>query len=135
MVHPDAAGIDIGNASHFVALPPERDPVPIREFGAWTAALQEMAQGLTAHGIRTGALQPTGVYWIAVQEVLEQAGLEVYRVNARGTKTMPGRKSDVQECAGLRKLHPDGRLRNSCWPPAEIRALRTLWRVIGHVKT
>ena len=41
VVHPDAAGIDIGNASHFVAIPPERDPVPIREFGAWTAALHE----------------------------------------------------------------------------------------------
>jgi transposase len=128
VVHPDAAGIDIGNASHFVAIPPERDPVPIREFGAWTAALQEMAGWLTAHGIRTVAMQSTGVYWIAVQEVLEQAGLEVFLVNARGTKTLPGRKSDVQECEWLRKLHTYGLLRNSFRPPAEIRAVRTLWR-------
>src|SRR5512143_326355 len=70
VVHPDAAGIDIGNQSHFVAIPPDRDPVPIREFGAWTAALQELAQWLTAHGIRTVALQATGVYWIAVQDLL-----------------------------------------------------------------
>lgn len=128
VVHPDAAGIDIGNASHFVAIPPDRDPVPIREFGAWTAALQEMAQWLTGHGIRTVALQATGVYWIAVQDVLEQAGLEVYLVNARGTKTLPGRKSDVQECEWLRKLHAYGLLRNSFRPPDAIRAVRTIWR-------
>lgn len=128
VVQPDAAGIDIGNASHFVAIPPERESVPIREFGAWTAALQEMAQWLTAHRIRTVALQSTGVYWIAVLEVLEQAGLEVYLVNARGTKNLPGRKSDVQECEWLRKLHTYGLLRNSFRPPAEIRAVRTLWR-------
>jgi transposase len=128
VVHPDAAGIDIGNASHFVAIPPDRDPVPIREFGAWTAALQELAQWLTAHGIRTVALQATGVYWIAVQDVLEQAGLEVYVVNARGTKNLPGRKSDVQECEWLRKLHTYGLLRNSFRPPDAIRAVRTIWR-------
>jgi transposase len=128
VVHPDAAGIDIGHASHFVAIPPDRDPVPIREFGAWTAALHELAQWLTAHGIRTVALQATGVYWLAVQDVLEQAGLEVYVVNARGTKNLPGRKSDVQECEWLRKLHTYGLLRNSFRPPAAIQAVRTLWR-------
>ena len=128
VVHPDAAGIDVGNASHFAALPPDRDPVPIREFGAWTAALQELARWLTDHGIRTVALQATGVYWIPVQDVLEQAGLEVYLVNARGTKNLPGRKSDVQECEWLRKLHTYGLLRNSFRPPAAIRAVRTLWR-------
>src|SRR5574342_271532 len=128
VVHPDAARIDVGHASPFVALPPERDPVPIREFGSWTAALQELARWLTDHGIRTVALQSTGVYWIPVQDVLEQAGLEVYLVNARGTKNLPGRKSDVQECEWLRKLHTYGLLRNSFRPPAAIRAVRTLWR-------
>jgi transposase len=128
VVHPDAAGIDIGNASHFVAIPPDRDPVPIREFGAWTAALHEMARWLTGHGIRTVAMQSTGVYWIAALEVLEAAGLEVYLVNARGTKNLPGRKRDVQECEWLRKLHTYGLLRNSFRPPEAIRAVRTLWR-------
>ena len=128
VVHPDAAGIDVGNASHFVAIPPERDPVPIREFGSWTAAVQEMAQWVKAHGLRPGALQSTGVYWLAGQEVLEQAGLEGSLGNARGTKTLPGRKSDVQECEWLRKRHTSGLLRNSFRPPAEIRAVRTIWR-------
>jgi len=128
VVHPDAAGIDIGNESHFVAIPPDRDPVPIREFGAWTAAVQAMAEWLTARGIRTVAMQATGVYWIPVQDVLEQAGLEVYLVNARGTKNLPGRKSDVQECEWLRKLHTYGLLRHAFRPPEAIRAVRTIWR-------
>jgi transposase len=128
VIHPNAAGIDIGNESHFVAIPPDRDAAPIREFGSWTADLYEMASWLKDHGIQTVALQSTGVYWIAVQEVLEQAGLEVYLVNARGTKNLPGRKSDVQECEWLRKLHTYGLLRNSFRPPEEIRAVRTIWR-------
>jgi transposase len=128
VVHPDAAGIDIGSESHFVAIPPGRDPVPIREFGSWTADLIEMARWLKEHGIRTVAMQSTGVYWIAAQEVLEHTGLEVYLVNARGTKNLPGRKSDVQECEWLRKLHTYGLLRNSFRPPEEIRGVRTIWR-------
>jgi transposase len=128
IVHLNAAGIDIGNESHFVAIPPDRDAAPIREFGSWTADLHEMALWLKEHGIRTVAMQSTGVYWIAVQEVLEQSGLEVYLVNARGTKNLPGRKSDVQECEWLRKLHTYGLLRNSFRPPEQIRAVRTIWR-------
>lgn len=128
VIHPDAAGIDIGNESHFVAIPPDRDTTPIREFGSWTADLHEMAHWLKKHGITTVAMQSTGVYWIAVQELLEQAGLEVYLVNARGTKNLPGRKTDVQECEWIRKLHSYGLLRNSFRPPEEIRAVRTIWR-------
>jgi len=128
VVHPDAAGIDIGNESHFVAIPPDRDAAPIREFGSWTADLHEMANWLIERGITTVALQSTGVYWIAVLEVLEKAGLEVYLVNARGTKNLPGRKTDVQESEWIRKLHTYGLLRNSFRPPEEIRAVRTIWR-------
>jgi transposase len=85
VLHVDAAGIDVGNETHFVSVPPDRDPQPVREFGSWTRSLQEMAGWLKQCGIRTVALQSTGVYWIAVQEVLEEAGLEVYLVNPRGT--------------------------------------------------
>jgi len=128
VVHPDAAGIDIGNESHFVAIPPDRDTIPIREFGSWTADLHAMAQWLKANGIKTVAMQSTGVYWIAVEEVLQEHGFEVYLVNARGTKNLPGRKSDVQESEWLRKLHTYGLLRNSFRPPSEIRSVRTIWR-------
>jgi len=128
IVHPDAAGIDVGNASHFVSVPAGRDPQPVQEFGSWTADLQRLAAWLKSCGIRTVAMQSTGVYWIALQEVLEGEGLEVYLVNARGTKNLPGRKSDVQECQWLMKLHAYGLLLNSFRPPEEIRGVRTIWR-------
>ena len=72
VVHPDAAGIDIGNESHYVAVPPTRDSQPVRRFGCTTAELKTMAQWLKQCGIRTVAMQSTGVYWIAVYDILEQ---------------------------------------------------------------
>ncbi len=128
VVHPDAAGIDIGNESHYVAVPPCRDGRPVRRFGSTTAELRGMAQWLAQCGIRTVAMQSTGVYWIAVYEILEEAGLHGYLVNARDTKNLPGRKSDVQESQWLMKLHTYGLLRNSFRPPQEIRTMRTYWR-------
>ena len=129
IIHRDAAGIDVGNESHFVAVPPDRDSQAIREFGSWTAALEEMAQWLKACGIRTVVMQSTGVYWIALHDVLERHGLEVNLVDARGTKNVPGRKSDVQECQWLRRLHTYGLLRSCFVPPPQIQAVRTLWRL------
>ena len=128
VVHPDAAGIDIGNESHYVAVPPTRDSQPIRRFGCTTAELKQMANWLKQCAIRTIAMQSTGVYWIAVYDILEEAGFEVYLVNARETKNLPGRKSDVQESQWLMKLHTYGLLRNSFRPSQEIRTIRTYWR-------
>jgi transposase len=128
VVHPDAAGVDIGNESHYVAVPPTRDTQPVRRFGCTTAELKAMAEWLKQCGIRTVAMQSTGVYWIAVYDILEAADLEVYLVNARETKNLPGRKSDVQESQWLMKLHTYGLLRNSFRPPQEIRTMRTYWR-------
>src|ERR1700726_1613853 len=128
VVHPDAAGIDIGNESHYVAVPPTRDSEPVRRFGCTTAELQEMALWLKQCAIRTIAMQSTGVYWIAVYDILEEAGLEVYLVNARETKNLPGRKSDVQESQWLMKLHTYGLLRNSFRPSQGVRTMRTYWR-------
>jgi transposase len=128
IVHPVAAGIDVGGSEHWVAINPERDPEPVRCFGCFTADLREMAVWLVEKGVRSVALQSTGVYWMPVLEVLEQHGLEVYLVNARHTKNVPGRKSDVQECQWLLKLHAFGLLNNSFQPSDEIRIARTLWR-------
>jgi transposase len=128
VVHPHAAGIDIGNEFHYVAVPPSRDSQPVRRFGCTTAELRAMAAWLQQCGIRTVAMQSTGVYWVAVYDILEQAGLEVYLVNARDTKNLPGRKSDVQESQWLMKLHTYGLLRNSFRPSQEIRTMRTYWR-------
>ena len=99
VVHTNAAGIDIGNESHFVAVPPGRDAEAVREFGSWTADLERMARWLKSCGIETVAMQSTGVYWFAVYDVLEKHGLKVFLVNASHTKNLPGRKTDVQEKA------------------------------------
>src|SRR6516165_9702807 len=128
VIHPHAAGIDIGNESHYVAVPPSRDSQPVRRFGCTTAELKAVANWLKQCGIRTVAMQSTGVYWIAAYDILEQAGLEVYLVNARDTKNLPGRKTDVQESQWLMKLHTYGLLRNSFRPSQETRTLRTYWR-------
>jgi transposase len=129
VVHRNVAGIDVGNESHFVAVPPGRDPQPVREFGCWTADLLRMAEWLKSCGIETVVMQSTGVYWIAVYDVLEKAGFKVWLSNARETKNLPGRKSDVQESQWLMKLHTYGLLRNSFRPPEQIRAVRTIWRL------
>src|SRR6266446_2780709 len=128
VIHRNAAGIDIGNESHYVAVPPSRDSQPVRCYGCTTGELKAMADWLKQCGIQTVAMQSTGVYWVAVYDILEQVGLEVYLVNARDTKNLPGRKSDVQESQWLMKLHTYGLLRNSFRPSQEIRTMRTYWR-------
>lgn len=132
IVHPDAAGIDVGGSEHWVAISPDRDPEPIRCYGCFTADLREMARWLVEKGVRSVAMQSTGVYWMPVFEILEQHGLKVFLVNAQHTKNVPGRKSDVQECQWLLKLHAFGLLNNSFQPTDEIRVARSLWRQRGN---
>jgi transposase len=127
-IHPHAAGIDVGSAEHYVAVPVGRDPHPVQTFGSFTADLHRMAQWLKTCRIETVVMQATGVYWIGLYEVLESYGLQVQVVNALYTKTLPGRKTDVQECQWLQKLHTFGLLNNSFRPPEEIRVLRCYLR-------
>ncbi|MGH9159181.1 MAG: IS110 family transposase [Vicinamibacteraceae bacterium] len=135
VMHPNAAGIDVGNSAHYVAVRPDRDPDPVRRFDCFTADLHRLADWLQQCGVTTVAMQSTGVYWIPLYEILDSRGLEVYLVNARHTKNLPGRKSDVQESQWLLKLHTYGLLRNSFHPSAEIRVVRTYWRQRGdHVR-
>ena len=129
VVHRNVAGIDVGNQSHFAAVAPGCDPQPVREFGSWTADLLRLAAWLKSCGVKMVVMQSTGVYWIAVYEVLEKAGFQVWLTNARDTKNLPGRKSDVQESQWLLKLQTYGLLRNSFRPPEQIRRLRTVWRL------
>jgi transposase len=106
VVHPHTAGIDVGNSAHYVAVRPDRDREPVRRFECFTADLHRLADWLQSCGVQTVALQSTGVYWIPPYDILEERGLlEVYLVNTRHTKNLPGRKSDVQESQWLLKLH------------------------------
>jgi transposase len=128
IVHPKAAGIDVGNEEHWVAVSPQLDDQPVRSFGCFTQDLEEMAAWLAHCGIETVALQSTGVYWIPLYDILTAHHIRVFVVNAQDTKNLPGRKTDIQECQWLLKLHTYGLLRNSFRPEEEILVMRTYWR-------
>ncbi|HTR07333.1 MAG TPA: IS110 family transposase [Paraburkholderia sp.] len=127
-VFPNAAGIDIGGSSHWVAVPKAADEEPVREFGTMTDDLHAMADWLLACGVDTVALESTGVFWIPVHEVLEQRGLTVWLVDARQMKYVPGRKSDVQDCQWLQKLMSLGLLRAAWRPGDEVCVVRAVVR-------
>src|SRR6516162_6870735 len=130
LIHPNAAGIDVGSKEHLVAVPADRDPQPVRTFQAFTPDLHELAAWLKRCGIETVALESTGIYWISLYEVLEQYGFEIRVVNARHVKNVPGRsKSDVLDCQWIRKLHSFGLLNGSFRPEAQVRKLRTYLRL------
>jgi len=128
LTHPNAAGIDIGSASHFVAVPPDRDDEPVRVFKSFTADLNSLADWLEACEIDTVAMESTGIYWIPLYELLESRGLTVYLVNARHVKNVSGRKSDVLDCQWLQQLMSFGLLTGAFRPKDEICALRAISR-------
>lgn len=123
-----AAGIDIGSTSHFVAVPPELDTRPVREFSCFTKDLTQLANWLIKIGIQTVAMESTGIYWIPIYEILEERGLEVLLVNAYHIKNVPGRKSDVQDCQWIQLLHTHGLLRGCFRTPEDGIALRAYMR-------
>jgi hypothetical protein len=127
-VNVNAAGIDCGAETHHVAVPPDRDPAPVRAFKTFTTDLQRLADWLTACGVTTVAMESTGVYWMPLYEILEARGLDVVLVNARHLKNVPGRKTDVVDCQWLQELHSVGLLRGSVRPTAAIAALRASLR-------
>ena len=128
LTHTNAAGIDIGSAAHFVAVPPERDDEPVREFASFTADLHRLADWLDACGVDTVAMESTGVYWIPLYELLESRGFTVLLVNARHVKNVSGRKSDVLDCQWLQQLMSFGLLRGAFRPADQVCELRSLSR-------
>ena len=127
-LEPDAAGVDIGAEEIYVAVPSDRDQNPVRSFGSFTRDLNELADWLIQCGIRSVAMESTSVYWIPLYQILEERGLTVYLVNAQHVRNVPGRKSDVSDCQWIQYLHSVGLLKASFRPPAEICAVRSLWR-------
>jgi transposase len=128
LTHPNAAGIDIGSAAHYVAVPPDRDDEPVREFPSFTADLEQLADWLTRCGVDTVAMESTGVYWIPLFEILDARGFKVLLVNARHVKNVSGRKSDVLDCQWLQQLLTYGLLRGAFRPADGVCVLRSLSR-------
>jgi transposase len=124
----NAAGVDIGATEIYVAVPPDRDPQPVRRFSTFTQDLMAASDWLERCGITTVAMESTGVYWIPLFQMLEARGLKVCLVNARHVKNVPGRKSDVSDCQWLQYLHAVGLLRASFRPEQQVCAVRSLTR-------
>ncbi len=124
----NAAGIDVGAESHYVAVPEDRDDQPVREFAAFTVDLYRMADWLKKCDIETVVMESTGVYWIPLFQVLEERGFAVKLVDARQLKRVPGRKSDVSDCQWLQQLHTFGLLSGAFRPDNQICVLRSYMR-------
>jgi transposase len=120
----NAAGIDIGATEIYVAVPADRDAEPVRSFPTFTQDLYALAECLKHCGVATIAMESTGVYWISLFQILEDRGFEVYLVNARHVKNVPGRRTDVSDCEWLQFLHSVGLLRPSYRPEQEVCAVR-----------
>lgn len=129
IINDKAAAIDIGSRFHVAAVPPNLCEDPVQTFQAFTADLQRMADWLVSLGIETVAMESTGVYWIPAYEILEDRGIEVIVANARESRAVPGRKSDVNDAQWLQRLHACGLLRPSFRPGREIAALRSYLRL------
>jgi transposase len=128
IVHPNAAGIDVGSRKHYVAIAAHCGGQTVRHFGCLTPELHEMAKWLKQNNTDTVAMESTGVYWIPVAQILDQYGIEVNLVDGREAKNVPGRKSDVQDCQWLQELHAFGLLRSAFRPTNEMVVLRSYWR-------
>lgn len=128
IINPDSAGIDIGAASHFVAVPAGRDTETVKEFGCFTPNIQEMIKWLKRCKIKTIVMESTGSYWVPVFEMLDQAGFEVNLVDAHHVKNIRGRKSDVIDCQWLQQLHAHGLLSAAFRPEDTIVELRSYLR-------
>jgi len=140
VTHRHAAGIDVHSAVHWVAVPPEDAPPPpadhpanlpahVRSFGTCTADLIALADWLQQCGVKTIAMESTGIYWIPLFELLESRGFEVYLVEPRQSRHAPGRpKSDVLDCQWLQRLHSYGLLTGSFRPVEQVVVLRSYLR-------
>jgi transposase len=130
-INPHAAGIDVGSVEHWVCVPEDsvsEGESNVRSFGGFTAELDQLVEWLLACGIKTVALESTGVYWVPLVQKLEAAKIEVVLVNARHFKNVPGRKTDVKDCQWLQQLHSYGLLNGSFRPAQDICCVRSLMR-------
>lgn len=126
VVNPNAAGIDIGSRSHFVAV--GQGDGDVREFGVYNEDLKAIATWLKENEVKTIAMESTGTYWQSLFAVLQSEGFQVILCNGKFTKNIKGKKSDVQDCQWIQKLHTLGLLSGSFLPDDATEQLRTYCR-------
>ena len=127
LINPHAAGIDIGDTEHFVAVE-NGEGHEVRRFDAFTIDLKVILQWLISLGITTVAMESTGIYWLPLYLMLEDAGIDVYLVNAKTTKNVTGRKKDDSDAVWIQKLHRCGLLQKSFQPEHGYRIIRNYVR-------
>ena len=123
-----AAGIDIGDKMHEVAISDGAEGHIVYEFLSFTEDLERIVNKLVSKQITTVAIESTGVYWLNLYLMLEEAGIEPYLVNAKHVKNVTGRKKDDTDAIWIQKLHSCGLLQKSFQPEKNIRILRTYVR-------
>lgn len=124
VINPYCGGIDVGDTEHHVALPDGKGGHLVWTFGCFTEDLQAILKLLRENGITTVAMEATGVYYVSLFLMLEEAGIEPFLVNARHVKNVSGRKSDDSDAIWIQKLHACGLLQKSFQPTSEDRSLR-----------
>ena len=121
----NVAGIDIGAKQIFVAV----EGQSVRIFDTYTEDFLGAAEYLLENKIKTVAMEATGVYWIILFEVLEKAGFDVWLVDGRQTRQVPGRKTDIKDCQWIQQLHGHGLLNKCFVPEAEVKEIRNYQRI------
>ncbi len=131
IINPNAAGIDIGSRSHFVAI--NQDLSDVREFGVYAEDMKELLKWLLENDVKTVAMESTGSYWQNLFTELQNSAIEVILTNGKFTKNIQGKKTDVLDCMWIQKLHTLGLLRGSFLPDLQTEHLRTLVRHRGNL--
>lgn len=125
LIHPRAAGLDVGSMNMMVSYPGSSGVQTVKEYTAFTEDLKQMAQELKQAGVTHVGMEATGVYWMSVFEILEAYGFIVTLVNARNYRNVDGQKTDVKDCQWIQQLHAHGLLRASHIAEEQYRELRT----------
>jgi transposase len=128
VLQPYAAGVDIGDTRHDIAINDGQGGHIVRTFDTFTGDIEEAVNWLTEEGITTVAMESTGVYYLTFYLMCEEAGIEPYLVNARHVKNVTGRKKDETDAMWIQRLHTCGLLKNCFQPDNDFRTLRTYVR-------
>ena len=128
VLQPYAAGADIGDTRHDIAINDGKGGHIVRTFQTFTADIEEAVNWLKDEGITTVAMESTGVYYLTFYLMCEEAGIEPYLVNARHVKNVTGRKKDETDAMWIQRLHTCGLLKSSFQPDNDFRTLRTYVR-------